>query len=316
MIVVYAYPEDEFYPAVILRTLYAALGLRDVAMYIIPRKRIRVDYVARYGRVPVELLKERVAIIQDPHRVLELLKKSSLKILLLTSDIGLNVQSCSASLVEKLEMESTAIVIDELGILARAIAEDRELLKRVLCSISKSRYGKLAYDAIGVLYHVCIKKIAHKIEIPEQELGDLSLSELFYLMKHVLDSCKIIDNFLVVSPRALVYTLRHMFLNRGIFLDLVETKLMFDHVRGECVEEIVVDVYRSRTLEYLGRYTCTLRGRMLEVPYIREDGSIKYLKLYIDYEHGKVYFNSKICYERPSSEREQEIIQELGRLFT
>ena len=316
MIVIYAHPEDEFYPAVVLRTLYVATGLRDVSMYIIPRRRIKLDNIVRYSRVPVELFKEKIHIVQDYITVLSQIRNSDSKILIITSLPDIQFQSslpiCNYDILGTVDSRSLVLIIDELGVLTRSLSEDEELRKRVLCISPRSRYGKLAYDAIAVIYHLFVRRLTVTVEIPEQELGDLDLSELFYLMRHILDSCKVIDNFLIVSPRTLVYTLRHIFLDRGVLVDLVETKLVFDHVNGSCIQEIVIDLYRSRTLEYLGRYTCTLRGRILEVPYLSRSGDVRLLKFYIDYERGRVCFSRDLCYEYVSQEREQELIQEFG----
>ncbi len=314
MLIVYAHPLDEFHPAVLLRALYVATGLQNSIMYIIKR-RLRVSNLVRYSRVPVSLFREKVRIQKDVSEVLSLLRDHDWRIVLL-SPARWRCSTCQEIIQARIDFSKLAIVVDEAGSLANLIMNDENLVHKIVHFRDRPLYGKFSYDAVSVLYSIYIRDIPSVVKVPSQDTEELSLSELFYLMRHILDSCKIVDNFLILSPRTLIYALRHALQDRGILVDLAESRLSFDHVRGECTEEIVIDLYRDRTLEFLGRYTCTLRGRILEIPFVDKSGRVRLLKFYIDYERGRVYFNEKIYYERVRPEKESDIISCLGTFFS
>ncbi len=309
LLLVYADPSEIFYPSVILRTLYIGTGLRDVNTILLIRRRFKLSDLARFSRVPAEHIDKMLILPADDVVIQEIENFSPEKIVLVTDLTDIDIPQLE-NISELKQANKICIVIDDRGKFTRLLLENNNLRQRCL-RYWLGIFAKPCYETISLLYELIIRDIPSKLyEPPEQDLSEFNISELFYILSHIRDSIVNINNFLFLSPRTLVFSLRHVFLNYGYFVDLVDTQVKFDHVTGTVEEVIKIYIYDSQRLLRVWEEEIVLKDRTLELPFITKNGTLKKLKLVIDPDKRRIIVSKDLVY----TGREMSI-EDVGQLF-
>ena len=226
-----------FDAAVILRTLYAGLGVtgwkltliglgRRIPMRLVIESRTPVEVMARnVSTEPVE--PERPIYIVDPR----------------------------GEPAWRLRPPKT-LVIDYGGSYASALSNAIRVR-----SLGLNMY---TYEAIGVIYEYWIRPLAAK-KVADLEPYSRDIRSGVYLAKKVLEAINTFDNYAVLEPSVIIYTLRKIYLERRIILDPSTTHISISHIDGDVKEEIIAEMYNARTYKRIGELHITYRGGVLEV---------------------------------------------------
>ena len=310
LLLVYADPLEIFYPSVVLRTLYIGTGLREINTILLIRKKFKISDLARFSRVPAEYIDKMLILPADDVVIQEIETFNPEKIILVTNSTN-NVNIPQIENVNELkQLDKMCIVIDDRGKFTNLLLENENIRKKCLKYWS-GVFAKPCYEAISLLYELIIRDIPSKLyEPPEQDLSEFNINELFYILSHIRDSIMSINNFLFLSPRTLVFSLRHVFLNYGYFIDLVDTQVKFDHVGGTVEEIIRICIYDAQRLLKIWEEEIVLRDRVLELPFITKNGTLKKLRLVIDPDKRRIIVSRDLVY----TGREVSL-EDVGQLF-
>ncbi len=249
-------PLRDFEAAVILRTLYYATGLGDVEVYI-TRVNNLISF-ARYSRVPVYIIKKKVKF-EKP-------------------EINDNVVILDPNAKKTLDFIPQTLVID---FLEEYKGEKYKVLGTSL----------LHYEAVAFVYKFFLRKRELKIDV-ENEID----KDLIYLAKKILEGIKDIDNYPYISPRLLVFALRHIEKKYNVLVDYKNVEIKIDNEKGEIEMKIDIEFF-DRKLNKIKGDKIILKGNILEIPVIKKNRAKKY-KLFIDYDKQRVYLSKSLYFDR------------------
>ncbi|NPA69312.1 MAG: hypothetical protein GXO26_00735 [Crenarchaeota archaeon] len=290
--IIYVEPEDIFYPGVLLRTAYSALGDSLRKFLIISRRRINIGDLARYSRLPLRKFNEIVSIRNE---------NVDMRPNIVISPVACKVDESVLREIEKLRNEEKlTILVDERGIIKNTDA----------LFFNTGLFGHPAYEAVSLLYMLHIREIPKiftehfSYEVEE----DIDYGELMYFMRNISTSILFVDNYPILDPRTIVYTLRHVFRNHGLFLDIANVSIELDYPNGRVVERILIDVYRYKSLEYVRSDEIKFDGHILDTLFISRRGRIIRLMLKIDPDRRRICLRDSICISSGESESPEEVL--------
>ncbi len=220
-----------FDAAVLLRTLYVGLGATGWRFHLLA-PRSWLPRLVRESRVPPSVILSRVSWgapkLEEPVVVV---------------DAG-GVPAWS------LGFKPRSLVVDYSGTISRQLHD----------AVRVSGLGStaLTYEAVAVVYEFYIRRPpeAPTATAPGEAEGRLMLDarRLFYLARKMLEAVTVYDNYMVLEPSTVAYTLQRVFEGDGAIVEAYRTWLELDHVEGVARQHIEVRLY-SRRLEPRGTIT-------------------------------------------------------------
>ncbi len=289
--IIYIEPADMFYPGVLLRTAYSALGDRLRKFLIVSRKKINIGDLARYSRLPLRKFREIVSIRNE---------NVDVRPDIIVSPDADKVDREILGRIEKLkERENITIVIDERGIMKNIDAT----------YFNTGTFNHPAYEAVSLLYILYIRDLAERSPTYySQVIEDVDYGELIYFMRNLSSSILSVDNYPILDPRTVVYTLRHVFRNHGLFLDIANVSIDVDYLDGRVIEKIEVDIYRYKSLEYVRSDEIKFDGYSLDTLFISRRGEIIRIVLNVDPDRRKICLRPDICVSSEESEEPERAL--------
>ncbi|NPB00443.1 MAG: hypothetical protein GXO10_03615 [Crenarchaeota archaeon] len=289
--IIYVEPADMFYPGVLLRTAYSALGDSLRKFLIISKRRLNIGDLARYSRLPIRKFREIVSIRNE---------NVDMRPNIVVSSTG-KVDEQTLEEIKKLRYKNElTILVDEHGTTENADA----------ISFNTGLFRHPAYEAVSLLYMLYIRDIPEiSIEYSSYEVEEsLDYGELIYFMRNISTSILFIDNYPILDPRTVVYTLRHVFRNHGLFLDIANVEIGLDYPNGRLIERILIDVYKYKNLEHVKSDEIRFDGHILDTLFISRKGKIIRLVLKIDPDRRRVCLRENICISSEESESPEELL--------
>jgi len=145
----------------------------------------------------------------------------------------------------------------------------------------------LHYEAISVLTKIFL---GNKIEtkIPKDLNQEIS-REMIYFARKILEGIVFLDNFYFVSPRLILFALRHIHKKFKILVDELKTEIIKDNKN---IKEKIYLAFYDRKLQKFHEDIAILENNILEIPIVRKD-EIKRYKFFIDFDRRRVYLTEK-----------------------
>ncbi|NPA23072.1 MAG: hypothetical protein GXO23_02070 [Crenarchaeota archaeon] len=288
--IIYVEPFDIFYPSVLLRTAYSALGKSLTSFTLITRRRVRLGDIARYSRVPIPRLREILSIREEHVNVSTGVLVSTNKDIT-TSSIG--------RIMKFKEMEELTIVVDETG----------EMRQDGLEVFRTGFFDHPAYEAVALLYILYIRDLALVKKFKEHKsIPDIDYGELIYFMRNIASSISIMNNYPIIDPRSVVYTLRHVFRNHNMLLDLAKAEIGIDYSDNRVIEKVIVDIYRYRDLRYIRTETILFDGERLDTIFVTRSGALTRVSLYVDSDRREVCVDANVCVSSRREDMSEELL--------
>jgi len=152
----------------------------------------------------------------------------------------------------------------------------------------------LHYEAIALFSKIFIKE--EGIEMEEQEVN----KDLIYFARKIIEGIMFFDNFYIISPRLIVYALRHILKKYHIIPDIGNVNIKID--RNELIEEIEIAFY-DKNLNLIAKDKAILKDKELIVPVLKRKRIKKY-KMYIDFDRRRIYLSKNFWIEKTESKEE------------
>jgi len=252
-----------FEAAVILRFLYYATGFENLEIYITNFKSI--NPLIRYSRVPIEEVRKSIIFNELP--------KGNF---LIVSEDGEDISNINLN-------EYDGILID---------FENKHEGKKV-----KGLGIKLLhYEAISVLTKIFLE---NKIEtkIPKDLNQEIS-REMIYFARKILEGIIFLDNFYFVSPRLILFALRHIHKKFKILVDEIKTEIIKDNKN---IKEKIHLAFYDKKLRKFHEDVAILDNNILEIPIVKKD-EIKRYKFFIDFDRRRVHLTEKFFVSEETNE--------------
>ncbi len=234
---VIASPPDVFDAAVLLRVLYTALGSRGWRAYIIGLGGKQLHRLVVESRVPAQVVRDRVSLTAPA-----------------SHPEPVYVVDNRGEPAWLLETPST-IVVDYSGFYARGLGDP---VRRVRGAGLPSQ----TYEAVGVFYEFLVRR---RSWVPRGEPWSVDPRSGLYLARKSLEALKVFDNFFLLEPSTIVYTLRRVYMREGLLLDPKRYNVDVDPVEGRARQEIEVEAYTRHSLRPRGVIRIVFRDFTLEV---------------------------------------------------
>ena len=222
----------------LLRTLYVGLGSSGWKLYVEGVSAENLAKIIVDSRVPVEIAKNSLVLIDFSNTASKIqeLYMRGVDIYVVDPSRGERIESLPSNLV---------LVLDYKGGLTGVLEEKGVAVRRV-----KARgHTLLAYEAI-LLVHLYSKERRKKRMRGYVKPSDPKL--YVKLFKRIPAAATILDNYLVLEPNTLTYTLSQLLKKRRLYVEPGRTVLEVDH-RGHVVrEEIEFRAYSYPELELIG----------------------------------------------------------------
>ncbi len=258
-----------FDAAVLLRTLYTAIGPEGWRLYIsglggkLPLK------LLSESRVPVSVATERVTVNKLPEpqgRVY------------VVDPRGIPAWSLEAP---------DLLVIDYTGMARR--------LYSGATPVSAAGLPALTYEAAALIYEFVVRRRSWE---PDKTPFSRDPRQGLYLARKMLEAVTVFDNYIVLEPTVITYTLRRVYLSKGLLIDPEAFRIDVDPVSGTVREEVRLRAY-NRRLKPKGCIVAKFDGFVLLV----EDWEGTAFKITVDAAHMKACAAPGLCVSR--SEEEQ-----------
>lgn len=243
-----------FEAAVILRFLYYATGFENLEIYITNSKNI--NPLIRYSRVPIEEIKSSIIFNEVP--------KGNF---LIVSEEGEDVNSINLD-------EYDGILID-----FKNKYEGRK--------VKGLGIKLLHYEAISVLTKIFLNKKL-ETEMPKDLNQEIS-REVIYFARKILEGLVFLDNFYFISPRLILFALRHIHKKFKVLVDEIKTEIIKD---SKNIKEKIYLAFYDRKLRKFHEDVAILDNNILEIPIVKKD-EIKRYKFFIDFDRRRVYLTEK-----------------------
>ncbi len=234
---VIASPPSVFDAAVLLRTLYSALGPSGWRANIIGLGGKQLHRLVVESRVPVSVIRGSVSL-EAPEELAQ----------------PVYIVDNRGEPAWRLEKPST-IVVDYSGFYARGL-EGRA--KRVRGAQLPSQ----TYEAVTLIYEFFVRRRDWR---PMGEAVSVDPRSGLYLARKVLEALRVFDNYLLLEPNTVVYTLRRVYMRNALLLDPERYEAEIDPVSGRVRERILVKAYTRRGLREKGLVEAVFDGSTLIV---------------------------------------------------
>ncbi len=291
--IIYIEPRDIFYPGVLLRTAYSALGKSLNKFILISKRRINMGDLARYSRIPVPRFSEIVRICNEyvniniqPDIVISSQARPD------TSKIG--------DITKLKDKGELTVLIDETGTYDNNIP----------IYFRTGLFNNLAYEAVSLLYILYIRDRS-TFSKRVSTVQNVDYGELIYFMRNIASSITYIDNYPMIDPRTVVYTLRHVFRNHRMFIDISDSDIRIDYSTNSISERIKIDIYRYKDLQYIRSEYILFDGSILDTVFIDKNGDIIRIEFNIDPDKRTICVGDNLCI----SATEEKISEELLSLL-
>lgn len=229
-------PPSVFDAAVILRTLYVGLGYKGWRLAIIGLGRKPPLRLITESRTPLEVIKNNVLTeLREPENPVYIVDPRGKPAKLLKPPSSLIIDY-SGTFSSRL---SSALRVRSLGL------------------------NSLTYEAIGVIYEYWIRASMNKAPTIQPYSRDLRSG--VYLAKKCLEAVTTLDNYTLLEPSVLIYTLRKIYLEKRVIIDPALTSIRINHVEGALREEIEAPMYSARRYERVGAVRIIYSNGVLEV---------------------------------------------------
>jgi len=241
-----------FEAAVIIRFLYYATGFENLNIYITNFKKSNINSLIRYSRVPVSKIKECVIFEEIP--------KGNF---LIVSPEGKEIDKIDLSRWE-------GILIDFEN------KYEGEKIKGIGLDL-------LHYEAIAALTRIFLFNVKPP-EIP-RDLNEKIEKEMIYFAKKILEGIEFLDNYYFISPRLILFALRHIHKKFKVLVDETKTEIIKDN--KTLTEKIYLEFFDSKLQKFHEDFAI-LKNNILEIPIVRKN-EIKKYKFFIDFDKKRVY---------------------------
>jgi len=239
-----------FQSAVITRFLYYSTGLEGIDLYVSGLKKI--GPFVRYSKIPIKVIKEKVKFdIPDGNFLLVHPKGKRLE--------EVDIKNYDGFLVDfsgKIGGEA----VRSLGI------------------------SLLHYEAISLFARLFL--VEKKIDI-DLEGGDIR--DKLYFARKILEGIEFMDNYYIISPRLLLFSLKNFEKKYGILVDLERTEI---ELSDKLVEKIYIKFYDYR-LNEIDKDVIVLEGNYLEIPVLIGKNK-KRFRFYIDFDRRMVFVSNNL----------------------
>ncbi|KSW11971.1 hypothetical protein CF15_04040 [Pyrodictium occultum] len=238
-------PPSIFDAAVLARTLYAALGTRGWKLTVIGMGRRLPLRLVTESRLPISVAKSNISmeLASEPQE-------------------PIYIVDARGEPAWSMEPPRT-LIVDYGGAFASAFRGARRVRGLGLPS--------LTYEAVTLVYEFFIRRRSWRPDYSRAFSRDLRSG--LYLARKLLEALQVFDNYAVLEPSVVAYTLRRVYINKGIALDPEEATMNIDVVEGRVRQRIVLRAYSTRGLREAGRVEVLFDGENVE---IRDHGGLAY----------------------------------------
>jgi len=254
-----------FQSAVITRFLYYSTGLEGIDLYVSGLKKI--GPFVRYSKIPIRVIKERVKFdIPNGDFLLVHPKGKRLE--------EVDIKNYDGFLVDfsgRLEGEA----VRSLGI------------------------SLLHYEAISLFARLfLIEKNKVEIDLKEEDIRDK-----LYFARKILDGIEFMDNYYIISPRLLVFSLKNFEKKYKILVDLEKTEI---ELSDKLVERIYIKFYDYK-LNEIDRDIIVLEENYLEIPVLIGKNK-KRFRFYIDFDRRMVSVSNNLYISKRDLSKESSYL--------
>ncbi len=229
-------PPSVFDAAVILRTLYAGLGVKDWRLTIVGLGRRLPLRLIVESRTPVEVLRASVSTeLEEPKKPVYVVDPR-----------GKPAWSLPPP---------SSLVIDYSGTYSSKLSEAQRVRSLGLNS--------LTYEAIGVIYEYWIRRLTRTM--PQLEPYSRDIRSGVYIARKSLEAITVLDNYIILEPSIIIYTLRKIYLSQRSIIDPKTTTIRISHINGLVREEIEATMYSAKSYSILGSVRITYASGILEI---------------------------------------------------
>ncbi len=245
-------PPNEFEIAVVLRTLYTMLS-NAFELHVYGEKPLVIERVLRYSRVPARVLRERMHL-HTLHEVEQILKER--EVVLVDPNEGQSIE-----VLDCVENPVFAVCYDE-----RILERFRDRFRKVV-RVRVLGLDILSYECIAVIYGYA-KYVCRYFErgVACRDIDAELLRDAVYIGRKVLESISWFDNNAVLEPSAVVAVVNKALRKRSLRMDLIESMLRIDHIRGSIEQVFRVEVSRIPSLEEVCKLEIVFDGSKLLIP--------------------------------------------------
>ncbi len=229
-------PPSVFDAAVVLRTLYAGLGVKGWRLTIVGLgRRIPLRLIVE-SRAPVAVVRKNVTTeLEEPGKPVYVVDPK-----------GEPAWSLPPP---------ASLIIDYGGSYSFRLSDAQRVRSLGLNS--------LTYEAIGTIYEYWIRRLVGTESQTEPYSRDVRSG--VYIARKSLEAITVLDNYIVLEPSVIVYTLRKVYLNKRTIVDPETTSIRISHVDGALKEEIEATMYSAKNYSELGRIRIVYTRGVLEI---------------------------------------------------
>jgi hypothetical protein len=230
-------PPSIFDVAVILRTLYAGLGPRGWRLTVVGLGSKLPLKLITESRTPVSIVRKNVStLLEEPGEPIYIVDPRG-------SPAWQHPPPSS-------------IVIDYSGSYSSKLSSAKR--------ISSLGLNSLTYESIGIIYEYWIRRIPRQKHTSLEPYSKDIRSGL-YIAKKVLEALSVFDNYVLLEPSVLAYTLRKVYIANRILLDPSSTEVRIDHIDGKVSETISIEAYSARNLRKIGQIILEYKEGVLDI---------------------------------------------------
>jgi len=257
-----------FQSAVITRFLYYSTGLEGIDLYISGLKKI--GPFARYSKIPIKVIKERIKF-DIPNGSF-----------LLIHPKGKRLEEVDIKKYDGFLVDFSGKVMGE--------------------AVRSLGISLLHYEAISLFARLFLVE-KDKVDI---DLKDEDIIDKLYFARKILDGIEFMDNYYIISPRLLLFSLKNFEKKYKILVDLERTEI---ELSDKLVEKIYVRFYDYK-LNELDRDVIVLEENYLEIP-ILVGKNKKRFKFYIDFDRRRVFVSNSFYVSKKDLSKESKYLEYL-----
>lgn len=230
-------PPSLFDAAVLARTLYTALGTRGWRLTIIGMGRKLPMKLISESRLPVSVAKANISTELD------------------SEPAGpVYIVDSRGEPAWRLDPPRT-IIIDYGGAFASGFHDARRVRGLGVPS--------LTYEAITLIYEFFIRKSSWRPDYSKAFSRDVRSG--LYLARKILEAIQVFDNYVVLEPSVVAFTIRRVYMNKGLAVDPIKADVEIDVVEGRVHQRIVLKAYSMRGLRDAGDIEVVFDGETVEI---------------------------------------------------
>ena len=230
-------PPSLFDAAVLARTLYTALGTRGWRLTIIGIGRKLPMKLISESRLPVSVAKANISTELD------------------SEPAGpVYIADSRGEPAWRLD-PPRAIIIDYGGAFASGFRDARRVRGLGVPS--------LTYEAITLIYEFFIRRNNWRPDYSKAFSRDVRSG--LYLARKILEAVQVLDNYVVLEPSVLAFTIRRVYMNKGLVIDPIKANIEIDVVEGRVHQRIVLKAYSMRGLRDAGDIEVVFDGETVDI---------------------------------------------------